>query len=307
MTPILVLELRFRGLNMEDLAKIIREFDSRFPSEESCREYVFKKVRWPRGFRCYNCKSTAYYFTGKNKYMCRECGLQISLTTGSIIEFTKMPLRQWFKAFWYITSPGYAVSARDLQRVLELNNYRVARRLLQKAREAMVSLDLDLLSGTVETGEFSVDSKDGKVRVMLAIEVKTGGSTGNIHMEQIDRAKDREIPKILAHSVTSGTRIQEHNQHSLFVDPDLDLSPRMSRVVKEFDQWLLESRHSVATSAHIWHYLNEFTFRFNNRRKGRLFYRLVKRAFEVSAENQSWFIWNRSVSEWLSKHKPERM
>jgi hypothetical protein len=284
---------------MEDLARIMIKFDTRFPSEESCREYLFKKVRWPRGFRCYNCKSTAYYVTGKNKYMCRECGLQISLTAGSIIESTKMPLRQWFRAFWYITSQEYAVSARDLQMVLGLNNYRVARQWLQKAREAMVNPDLDLLSGTVEAGEFRVDSRDGKVRVMVAVEVQASGRMGNIRMEQIDPARDSDFMTVVD-LVRGGTRIQPHSPHSLFLDTDLNLSPRLSGVVQAFNEWFRKSRHSVGPSVNIRHYLNEFTFRFNNRHKGRLFYRLVKRATEVRAERQDWFRRRRLFFERLS-------
>ena len=36
---------------MEDYPRNLSEFDSRFGTEEACREYLFQ-LRWPEGFRC---------------------------------------------------------------------------------------------------------------------------------------------------------------------------------------------------------------------------------------------------------------
>ncbi|MFQ6610965.1 MAG: transposase, partial [Fidelibacterota bacterium] len=39
---------------MEDYPKNILEFETRFNSEESCRDYLFQ-LRWPNGFKCPHC------------------------------------------------------------------------------------------------------------------------------------------------------------------------------------------------------------------------------------------------------------
>ena len=39
---------------MEDYPRDQLEFESRFASEEACRDYLFA-LRWPEGFRCPRC------------------------------------------------------------------------------------------------------------------------------------------------------------------------------------------------------------------------------------------------------------
>ena len=39
---------------MEDYLNTILEFETRFASEEACRDYLFA-LRWPEGFQCPAC------------------------------------------------------------------------------------------------------------------------------------------------------------------------------------------------------------------------------------------------------------
>ena len=39
---------------MEDYPRTLADFEERFRSEETCRDYLFR-VRWPEGFRCPRC------------------------------------------------------------------------------------------------------------------------------------------------------------------------------------------------------------------------------------------------------------
>ena len=47
---------------MVDYPKTIEEFEAKFSSEETCREYLFQ-LRWPEGFRCPVCGNAASAIT----------------------------------------------------------------------------------------------------------------------------------------------------------------------------------------------------------------------------------------------------
>ena len=75
---------------MEDYPRNLTEFEARFSSEETCREYLFR-LRWPDGFRCPGCESRG---------LCekvRSCGRQTSVTAGTIFQDTRSPLPVWFR------------------------------------------------------------------------------------------------------------------------------------------------------------------------------------------------------------------
>ncbi|MGH7842034.1 MAG: transposase, partial [Candidatus Binataceae bacterium] len=89
-----------------------------FPSEESCREYLFMR-RWPDGLvRCPRCSKseTVYNIALAWKWECSnpECrrgnAYRFSLTAGTIFENTKKPLLIWFKVLWTILQSKKGVS-----------------------------------------------------------------------------------------------------------------------------------------------------------------------------------------------------
>ena len=51
-------------------------------------------------------------------FECARCGRQTSVTSGTIFQDTRKPLRLWFRAIWHVTSQKNGVSALGLQRVL---------------------------------------------------------------------------------------------------------------------------------------------------------------------------------------------
>src|SRR5208283_1157872 len=80
-------------------ARSLTEFQSAFPDEASCSAFLFER-RWPDGFVCPACgqgraaalKSRAY------TYECSDCGRQTSITAGTALHRTKLPLTAWFWA-----------------------------------------------------------------------------------------------------------------------------------------------------------------------------------------------------------------
>ena len=81
-----------------DFLRTLAGFQGRFASEEDCRRYLVA-CRWPDGFRCPRCgEPDAYGLAGRELLQCRACRHQTSLTAGTVLHRTHVPLRLWFAA-----------------------------------------------------------------------------------------------------------------------------------------------------------------------------------------------------------------
>jgi len=63
------------------------------------------------------------------------------------------------------------------------------------------------------------------------------------------------------------------------------LLPRVHRVASLLKRWLLGTHQGAVGAEHLDYYLDEFTFRFNrrtSRSRGKLFYRLLQQAVQIS-------------------------
>ena len=79
--------------------KSLLEFQRRFATEGACAEYLFER-RWPEGFVCPGCgEGRAWLLKTKAfTYECADCGRQTSVTAGTIMHASKLPLTIWFWA-----------------------------------------------------------------------------------------------------------------------------------------------------------------------------------------------------------------
>ncbi|MEA3400153.1 MAG: transposase, partial [Armatimonadota bacterium] len=67
---------------MEDYPRTMLELESRFGTEEACREYLFS-LRWPEGFRCPRCGHDKAWALARGLHECAACGVQTSVTAGT--------------------------------------------------------------------------------------------------------------------------------------------------------------------------------------------------------------------------------
>src|SRR5260370_11712261 len=97
-------------------ARSLTEFQKAFPDEASCAAFLFER-RWPNGFVCPACgevraavlKSRAY------TYECSDCGRQTSITAGTALHRTKLPLTVWFWAAHLMSTHSNWMSARQFE------------------------------------------------------------------------------------------------------------------------------------------------------------------------------------------------
>jgi transposase-like protein len=70
------------------------DFVRQFGTEEQC-ERSLESSRWSSGFHCPRCENADYgviYGRRQKRYQCRTCRYQATLTAGTIMEATKLPL-----------------------------------------------------------------------------------------------------------------------------------------------------------------------------------------------------------------------
>ena len=110
---------------MEDYPRTLEEFEGRFGTEQACREYLMQ-LRWPQGFRCPRCEGQRTRRSRRGLLRCGQCDYQASVTAGTIFQDTRLPLRTWYRAMWWVTSQKNGASALGLQSILGLGSYRTA-------------------------------------------------------------------------------------------------------------------------------------------------------------------------------------
>src|SRR5437763_15371186 len=142
---------------MTDFPCSLIEFQQRFSDEAACAQYL-TAARWPDGFVCPGCGSSkAWRLESKAwTYECAACGRQTSVTAGTIMHRSKLPLTTWFWAAYVMATQPNGISALQLQRELSLGSYKTAWLLCGKLRRAMAAPGWDPLSGLVEAGKTNI-------------------------------------------------------------------------------------------------------------------------------------------------------
>src|SRR3954447_21835724 len=100
---------------MTDFPRSLIEFQQRFPDEAACVKYLFMAPR-PEGFVCPDCgKSKAWQLQTKPwTWECAGCSKQTSVTAGTIMHHSKLPLTIWFWAAYLMATHSNSLPQRRL-------------------------------------------------------------------------------------------------------------------------------------------------------------------------------------------------
>ena len=290
-----------------DYPRTMQEFETRFPDEKACQEYLFQ-LRWPDGFICSHCNTLGDPWITKRRGLlhCRTCHAQSSATAGTIFEKTRKPLHSWFLAMWLVTSQKNGASALNIKRVLGLGSYQTAWSWLHKMRRAMVRQGRDRLNGTVEIDETYIGGPEeghfgrgaeSKALVVIASEVR-GRGLGRIRLRRIDDASANSLLPFVTESVQPGSKIKtdgwsgytglreqgfDHQVINIKQSGQKahEIMPRVHLAATHLKRWLGGTLQGGVQKSQLEYYLDEFTFRFNRRKskaRGLLFHRLVQQS-----------------------------
>lgn len=141
------------------------EFNKAFPDEHSCRMHM-KAERERQGLCCKKCSSNNLrWIASKYQWHCNTCSFRTTIRSGTIMQFSNLPLRVWYQCMIIMTTTKKPISAHEMQRQLGRSRYEPVWAMMHKIRNAMGQRDsLYSLKGEVELdeGHFGVSSKKKK-------------------------------------------------------------------------------------------------------------------------------------------------
>jgi transposase-like protein len=129
-------------------------------------------LRWPDGVRCLHCESVdCSYVASRRIWQCKNCRKQFSVKVGSIFEDSPIPLSKWLPAMWLLVNCKNGVSSYEIARDLGVTQ-KTAWFMRHRLRLAIHAKSFDKMGGTVEADETFIG---GKVRNMAAAKRKRLG------------------------------------------------------------------------------------------------------------------------------------
>ncbi len=144
-----------------------------FHNEDAARAHL-ESVRWPDGPVCPHCQSKRVTrMEGKSHrkglFHCNDCELPFTVTIGTVMERSKIPLTKWVLGFHLMAASKKGVSSHQLHRMLGIT-YKSAWFLSMRIREAM-GIDAET-SGPI----------GGENKVVESDETYVGGKKKNVHV-----------------------------------------------------------------------------------------------------------------------------
>ena len=157
--------------------------DPRFQSPEQAREWL-EKQRWADGPYCSHCGSfSVTALQGRahrpGVWQCNDCRQQFTVTTGSVMERSKIPLNKWLLAMHLMASSKKGVSAHQLHRMLGIT-YQSAWFLSHRIREAMADKTPTPMGGEGKTVEADITYIGGREKNKHVGKRKSGNIGGMV-------------------------------------------------------------------------------------------------------------------------------
>ncbi|MCI0351576.1 MAG: IS1595 family transposase [Acidobacteriales bacterium] len=276
-----------------DFPKTATEFEARFATEEDCRKYWIE-ARWGGKPACHRCSSRRVWPLREGIWFeCADCGHHTSLTSGTLLEKTRKPLKVWFRAVFEISTRRTGISAKDLQRILGFGSYKTAWTWLHKLRAAMVRPSREPLGPFVQIDAALVGGKGGPHKELVIVAAEAGGRVRLAHANNNDEGT---LKRFAEGQIAPDTRVVSdghagYNEKSLSKRPhDAVVQTKAERrendavqgchwTISLLKRWLLGTHAGAVRDKHLQAYLDEFAFR-HNRRKTNGVARIAARVIE---------------------------
>ena len=256
-------------------------------------------LRWPNGIICPRCDSKEHSFISTRKiWFCKGCKKQFTIKVNSIFEDSPLGMDKWMFATWLVSNCKNGVSSCEIGRHLGITQ-KSAWFMDHRIRHALSMGTVNKLSGQIEADETYIGGKarnmhkatrgrkitgtggKDKTAVMGILERggKAAGST--VRVKVVDNTKKKTLQGEIRNHVEAGS--------ALFTDALLSYdgleSEYAHQVIDHAVQyvdgrvhtnglenfWSLLKRGLSGTYVsvepfHLFRYLDEQTFRYNNRK-----------------------------------------
>jgi transposase-like protein len=279
------------------------ELVERYGNDQQCRNYL-EHLRWPKGIECPKCHGTKISsILKRDQYNCdsESCGHQFSVTAGTVFHDTHLPLTKWFLAVYLLCQSKKGMSAHQIHRMLKVH-YRTAWYLCHRIRYAMTEAQPEKLDGVVEMDETYVGgkmmgrgSKSAKAEKEIVIGIRQ--RNGDLRFFHAEDAKSGTLEQYIRENVSTDVDVivtdTWHPYHGAVDNAigRLGTHKTVNHTAKEYARYenglcittnTVESAFSLLkrgimgtwhkiSAKHLAAYLDEMTWRFNNRKNPFLF------------------------------------
>ncbi len=276
-----------------------------FSCETKCRE-ALEKLRWPDGPVCPRCTTAgACALPSGEKWECRACDYQFTVTAGTIMHDSHLPLRKWFVAIYLMCESKKGMSANQLKRTLGVS-YKTAWYLCHRIREAMGNDQLSgpTLVGVVEVDETYVGGKrQGKGRGYKGNKVIVAGAiqrNGYVRLERVPDVKRHTLHDFIHRTVKDEAEAIYTDELKSYLGI-ADHDTRHETVNHAAEEWVVGDVHTNGIEGvwslfkrsiigafhkmsvkHLDRYLDELEWRFNNRNNPHIFLDTLRRIVRTS-------------------------
>ena len=255
-----------------------------FGTEKQFREYL-ASVRWKSGFVCPKCGCHHAYVLANGLYQCAECHHQTSVTAGTLLHKSHVPLTKWFLAFYFVCQDKRGISAVQLSFRIGVT-YKTAWRMLALIRTAMGRRDKRYkLSGTVELddtyfGGPTRGKKRGrgteKIKVFVALSLDEHENPCYLKMRVTKDLRQASVRSFAEDAIDAKSTIRSDGYRSYIpalegythehrpYDPQAGMLHWLHILVSNAKAYILGTYHGLSEQ-NLQSYLDEFCYRFNRR------------------------------------------
>lgn len=204
--------MKSKSESENEFPETLQEVVKYFADESRAFDYM-KLVRWPDGIvTCSHCDSTRHSFISTRKiWKCLDCRKQFTIRLGTIFEDSPIKFSKWIAATWLIANAKNGISSYEIGRSLGVCQ-KTGWFMLQRIRYAMQNGSVMKMGGIVEADETYIGAKARSMNAKQKAKRRAqfGRKTGGVAMTPVqgllERSTRDQCSRVKLHVIQSAKR-----------------------------------------------------------------------------------------------------